>query len=310
MPCGARATAEVGRRRDQHRVPRARRRASRRSPSAQLDTGLDRRSTATRCSPHAHAPPRATSWRSPPPRELRDAAMTWRGAARTSGDPHSPWHAADAWWLNGGAHAIRSRSLTGDARRRALCSRGRRKALAIVVVVATVQSCDRAAPARAAARPMVLTSMACASPRASPLADERYVFCARTARRLRSSIRWRTPARTSRDGGHLMAPMSGTIVAVLVKRRRQGREGAPLLIVLEAMKMEHTIAAPAAGHRERRFTSPAGDQVRRRARTWSTSMTPRQSRRRMASMRRGLYAPARHWRRRGSAAVAARAARG
>ena len=47
-------------------------------------------------------------------------------------------------------------------------------------------------------------------------------------------------------GGHLTAPMSGTIVAVLVKAGDAVTKGAPLLI-LEAMKMEHTVIAPAAG---------------------------------------------------------------
>ncbi len=46
--------------------------------------------------------------------------------------------------------------------------------------------------------------------------------------------------------GHLMAPMSGTVVAVMVKAGDNVKRGAPLMI-LEAMKMEHTIAAPAAG---------------------------------------------------------------
>ena len=40
--------------------------------------------------------------------------------------------------------------------------------------------------------------------------------------------------------------MSGTIVAVLVKAGDSVARGAPLLI-LEAMKMEHTITAPDAG---------------------------------------------------------------
>jgi 3-methylcrotonyl-CoA carboxylase alpha subunit len=47
-------------------------------------------------------------------------------------------------------------------------------------------------------------------------------------------------------GGHLMAPMSGTVVAVMVVPGDRVEKGAPLM-VLEAMKMEHTIAAPAAG---------------------------------------------------------------
>ena len=47
-------------------------------------------------------------------------------------------------------------------------------------------------------------------------------------------------------GGHLTAPMSGAIVAVMVKSGDKVVRGAPL-VVLEAMKMEHTIVAPADG---------------------------------------------------------------
>jgi 3-methylcrotonyl-CoA carboxylase alpha subunit len=40
--------------------------------------------------------------------------------------------------------------------------------------------------------------------------------------------------------------MSGTVVAVLVAPGQRVAKGAPL-VILEAMKMEHTISAPAAG---------------------------------------------------------------
>ncbi len=48
------------------------------------------------------------------------------------------------------------------------------------------------------------------------------------------------------EGGRLTAPMPGKIVAVLVAVGESVEKGAPLLI-MEAMKMEHTIAAPTAG---------------------------------------------------------------
>jgi 3-methylcrotonyl-CoA carboxylase alpha subunit len=60
-------------------------------------------------------------------------------------------------------------------------------------------------------------------------------------------------------GGHLVAPMSGTIVAVLVAPGERVEKGAPL-VVLEAMKMEHTIVAPAAG-RVAAIHFGAGDRV-------------------------------------------------
>ncbi|WP_153076951.1 acetyl/propionyl/methylcrotonyl-CoA carboxylase subunit alpha [Paraburkholderia bonniea] len=59
--------------------------------------------------------------------------------------------------------------------------------------------------------------------------------------------------------GRLTAPMPGKVVAVLVAAGAVVEKGAPLL-VMEAMKMEHTIAAPTAGTVvEVRFA--VGDQV-------------------------------------------------
>ncbi|MCM8610633.1 acetyl/propionyl/methylcrotonyl-CoA carboxylase subunit alpha [Accumulibacter sp.] len=61
------------------------------------------------------------------------------------------------------------------------------------------------------------------------------------------------------QGGGLTAPMPGRIVAVLAAPGQQVEKGAPLLI-LEAMKMEHTITAPMNGC-VRAFCYAAGDQV-------------------------------------------------
>ena len=60
-------------------------------------------------------------------------------------------------------------------------------------------------------------------------------------------------------GGSLAAPMPGRVVAVLVQAGARVEKGTPL-VILEAMKMEHTIVAPRAGTvRELRFA--AGEQV-------------------------------------------------
>jgi len=48
------------------------------------------------------------------------------------------------------------------------------------------------------------------------------------------------------EGGRLTAPMPGKIVQLMVSAGEQVTQGAPLLI-MEAMKMEHTISAPANG---------------------------------------------------------------
>ena len=60
-------------------------------------------------------------------------------------------------------------------------------------------------------------------------------------------------------GGGLTAPMPGKVVALLAQVGQKVDKGTPLLI-LEAMKMEHTITAPAAGI-VKAFCYAAGEQV-------------------------------------------------
>ncbi|GHE22043.1 acetyl/propionyl/methylcrotonyl-CoA carboxylase subunit alpha [Halomonas urumqiensis] len=57
----------------------------------------------------------------------------------------------------------------------------------------------------------------------------------------------------------LTAPMNGTVVALLVEPGQRVEKGIPLM-VMEAMKMEHTMAAPADGH-VASFHFNAGDTV-------------------------------------------------
>lgn len=58
---------------------------------------------------------------------------------------------------------------------------------------------------------------------------------------------------------HLKAPMPGRVVALLAEVGSRVEKGSPLMI-LEAMKMEHTISAPADGEVQE-FYFAAGDQV-------------------------------------------------
>lgn len=59
--------------------------------------------------------------------------------------------------------------------------------------------------------------------------------------------------------GKLSAPMPGKIVAIKVNVGDQVKKGAPL-VILEAMKMEHTITAPFDGEVQAVNANP-GDQV-------------------------------------------------
>lgn len=59
--------------------------------------------------------------------------------------------------------------------------------------------------------------------------------------------------------GGFAAPMPGKVIALIAKQGDKVEQGAPLMI-LEAMKMEHTIAAPFAGV-VNAFCFGVGDQV-------------------------------------------------
>ena len=60
-------------------------------------------------------------------------------------------------------------------------------------------------------------------------------------------------------GGRLTAPMPGKVVAVMVEAGQEVKKGTPL-VIMEAMKMEHTIAAPSDGLVEEVLYA-VGDQV-------------------------------------------------
>jgi len=61
------------------------------------------------------------------------------------------------------------------------------------------------------------------------------------------------------EGAGLVAPMPGKVIALIAAPGAAVEKGAPLL-VLEAMKMEHTISAPRAGT-VKAFRVVAGEQV-------------------------------------------------
>jgi len=72
-----------------------------------------------------------------------------------------------------------------------------------------------------------------------------YVFLAGRAKAY-SRIADRDVQRSATDAGSLKSPMPGQVIQVLVTAGTQVRRGQPLMIV-EAMKMEHTVVAPGDG---------------------------------------------------------------
>ena len=183
---------------------------------------------------------------------LREAAVLHASA---SSDPWSPWQAIDTWWLNTDDHAISLTFSAGDA---AFAVRLRAGPGAQASV--TIGERTNAAEVRRAGDELRIRLGDATFP-ATVVArfDERYVFCDGTMTRLRLVDPLAHPEDEAPRGGHLTAPMSGTVVGVLVRPGQRVERGAPLMI-LEAMKMEHTIAAPAAG-KVSAVNYRAGEQV-------------------------------------------------
>ena len=86
-----------------------------------------------------------------------------------------------------------------------------------------------------------------------------YVFTRRGATQITAIDLLAHAGETHAEGGRLSAPMPGKVVSFAVKAGDKVEKGQPLA-VMEAMKMEHTIAAPADGTVLELLYAP-GDQV-------------------------------------------------
>jgi 3-methylcrotonyl-CoA carboxylase alpha subunit len=185
--------------------------------------------------------------------QLGDEARA-RASARASGDPHSPWAAADGWRLNldghrvlvfreGGHEAAVTVRRSGDGYAADIA--GRTRALS-----GGIAGDDRIV-ARLDGETVAGTVVHHAGRCHVFLPGRRHVLALHDA--LAQELEGEVSA------GELAAPMPGKIVGVLVEPGRRVEKGTPL-IVLEAMKMEHTITAPARG-RVTAVHFAAGDQV-------------------------------------------------
>ena len=175
-------------------------------------------------------------------------------AAKTSGDPHSPWHARDGWRMNlSSARTISFRD--GEALVDAHVRYQRDQWQITLHGQTTLARGKKLDGDRFAVelddRRLIASVVA--------VDDKRSVFLqGRTYTLLRDDPLHRVDAGDSHGGG-LTAPMPGKVVALLAQPGQKVDKGTPLLI-LEAMKMEHTITAPTAGT-VKAFCYAAGEQV-------------------------------------------------
>jgi 3-methylcrotonyl-CoA carboxylase alpha subunit len=163
--------------------------------------------------------------------------------AAASSDCASPWDALDGWWSSTGATGLPLRFADGDAEHPLTVHAGEggamridlaSRSVALEVVVAEAGGIVFEADGERIVANVVV------------LGEERVVFLPGARRKLRLVDPLAHAGEHEAHAGLLAAPMSGTIVAVLVEPGQRVAKGAPL-VVLEAMKMEHTIAAPADG---------------------------------------------------------------
>lgn len=182
------------------------------------------------------------------------AVASTPAAAADVRDPHSPWQAQDGWRL--GAPAARVVPLQQGERAHTL------------KVWATADGwrvqCDDAAPKQVVGHADGHTLSVQLDERRWRLqlqrdGDQLYLFGDDGQHRFTLHDPVGESEQASADAGSLLAPMPGRIVATLVAAGTQVKRGTPL-VVLEAMKMEHTLQAPADGT-VKGYRAKAGDQV-------------------------------------------------
>ena len=220
--------------------------------NADLDTGLIEREKAY-LFPEAKATP-IEVWQVAALAELLREANRGAAKARRDEDPLSPWHARDGWRLN------------ASAKRDLIFRLGEEQQTVNVAYRAdgyTLTVNGKSVEARGELNDRGLLRVELDGMRmdATVVAanEKRHVFFHGRAWQL-SNV---DPLHYSGEGGGaeggLLAPMPGKVISLIAKEGVAVEKGAPLLI-LEAMKMEHTINAPAAGT-VKAFRFMVGDQV-------------------------------------------------
>jgi 3-methylcrotonyl-CoA carboxylase alpha subunit len=173
--------------------------------------------------------------------ELLDHDRAAREHAAASGDPWSPWNACDGWRLNQDNHHIlvfregeHQVAVTAHYRRGAFeveLPGGRRMLSGETDGTHGVRAW---LDGKALAATVVRSGASIA------------VFHGAERHSLELHDPWLAEVEGEAHGGGLAAPMPGKVIAVLVTAGASVERGAPL-VIMEAMKMEHTITAPGAG---------------------------------------------------------------
>jgi len=203
--------------------------------NAELETGLIERHRAELFTPRGAVPAEVLS--AAALAELAHEQAIPRRHAAGSGDAHSPWYAVDGWRLNADSHADFTFSV-GEAEHRV----------------------------RVAFREDGRALLIDGRPYEAPVRKAKTVREGRRWHVFHDGVRWTLSLKEELaeiDGdtstGSLAAPMPGRVIKLFVEPGARVKKGEPLLI-LEAMKMEHTITAPSDGTVKEIHYAP-GEQV-------------------------------------------------
>jgi 3-methylcrotonyl-CoA carboxylase alpha subunit len=223
--------------------------ASRAFSAAELDTGLIERNKKelfekTSVTPELLA---AAAFA-----ELAEEERAAREKAAASADPYSPWHRVDGWRLNEGSH--HDFVFLDGAARHALRLLFLDSGLRLSVGGKTHALAGERLPD---GRLLVRLDGRAFKARTVREGRDWHVFCDGDYRRL--SLLQELAAPEDTNAGSLAAPMPGKVIQVMTAAGAKVARGQPLLI-LEAMKMEHTITAPADGV-VKEIHYAAGEQV-------------------------------------------------
>ncbi len=160
--------------------------------------------------------------------------------AAASAEPDSPWHLADGWLLN----------LTS---REAITLRAGSTEKTIQLqpadsgFIIRLDNTDTEAAGQLEEQTRLTARLGNRRLQADVIRDKQRLVIFHAGQRYeleRLTDAYETPA--EEDGGRLLSPMPGKIIAILTAKDQAVSKGDPLLI-LEAMKMEHTITANQAG---------------------------------------------------------------
>ena len=162
-----------------------------------------------------------------------------RAAAPASGDPWSPWHVRDGWRLNQDNHHVFT--FRDGEREVAVTAHYRRNGHLLDLPGAQVL-----ARAEADTDGRLVADLGGARMHATVVRTGHVLFVFAGGASHRLELKEYETVADEEAGGSLVAPMPGSVVQVLVQPGMRVEKGRPLMII-EAMKMEHTIAAPADG---------------------------------------------------------------